>query len=84
MPDHPYLTLGFAIILSGACLLGLRLGIAEKVYEPLKESAFAWYWLRVFNVPVARENCVRLVRISLYLLILFWLAGSTLNVAYNG
>ena len=84
MPDHPYLTLGFAIFLSAICLLLIRLGLPDRLYEQLKGYRFAWFWLRVFDIPVTRENCVQLIRIGFYIFMSFWLLFSTLTVVFNG
>jgi hypothetical protein len=36
---------------------------AVRLYEHTGPDSFTWYWLRVFNVPRTRDNCVRFVRV---------------------
>jgi hypothetical protein len=35
---------------------------AERVYQRDRENFWFWYWLRVFNVSLTRENCVRFAK----------------------
>ncbi len=36
---------------------------AGRLFEQVGPESIAWYWLRVFDVPRTRENCVHFVTI---------------------
>ena len=36
---------------------------AARLYDRVGPDSIGWYWLRVFDVPRTRENCIRFVRV---------------------
>lgn len=51
--------LASAVILIAAWLWSIRTNQGARRFDRLGPDASTWYWLRVFEVPVTRENCSR-------------------------
>jgi len=54
--------ISFWLIVSVLFLMSIWGGWAEKMYERNKVRYWPWYWLRFFDIPITRENCIRFTK----------------------
>ena len=53
----------FWIIFAALFSMAIWGGWTERAFEKEKDSYWPWYWLRLFGVPLTRENCIRFVKV---------------------
>jgi hypothetical protein len=56
------LHLVFPIIIAGVFALNFNDRWTNQNYETLKSQSFVWFWFRLFNVDVSRQNFARFIK----------------------
>jgi hypothetical protein len=62
MTSSDYIILSFAAAIDAAWVVSLWRRWPERVYERMRDSRSAWFWLDVFGIHRSERNCVQFIR----------------------
>lgn len=83
MRTDKLIMLVFAAGVVGAFIWSIRTEQGVRLFDRAGASAPAWYWLRLFRVPVTRENCGRFADRASWLGIVLVTVSAAVVIAFG-
>jgi len=83
MTKFDYMAIGIWILLIFLWSMTIFGGWAERNYIRYQNASWPWYWLRLFNAKVDKNNCIRFQKIVSTIGIVLVTAGTIAIIIMN-